>query len=82
MTGIKNTELRPKLRKKLSIGKKILLVILALIATIVFAYSRYLHPTGEIVSGLYAIRAGGNGSPMVNFFILEIDDKCMRCIRE
>ena len=61
-------------RKRLPIGKKALLVflalLLALVAVAAVAYSRYLHPTGEIVPGLYAVRAGGNGSPMVNFFLL------------
>jgi len=59
--------------------KKVLLVFLALIlalATVAaIAYSRYLHPTGEIMRGLYAIRAGGNGSPMVNFFLLKTGEK-------
>jgi len=70
---------QPKLRKKLPIRKKILLVIsvfvLALVATVAVAYLRYLHPTGEIMSNLYAIRNDRNGIPMVNFFLLQVGEK-------
>ena len=66
-------------KKKLSTGKKISLVFLALILALVtaaaVAYSRYLHPTGEIMPGLYAVRSGGNGNPMGNFFLLEFGEK-------
>jgi len=77
MTGAEH--IQPKLRKKLSIGKKVLLsfltLILALVALAAVAYSRYIHPTGKIMPGLYAIKAGGNGSPMVNFFLLKIGEE-------
>ena len=59
--------------------EKILFVILAvvfvLVTTAIFAYSRYLHPTGEIMSGIYAVRNDRNGTPMVNFFIMQAGEK-------
>ena len=59
--------------------KRVLLVILALILALtslaIFVYSRYLHPTGEIMPGLYAIRNYRNRSPMVNFFIMQAGEK-------
>ena len=64
---------------KVSKAKKILLIIsifaISIIITAFFIYSRYLHPTGEIMPGLYAVRAGGNGSPMVNFFLFQVDER-------
>ena len=58
--------------------KRILLVglslVLILAAASVFVYSRYLHPAGEIMPGLYAVRNDRNGVPMVNFFIIQADD--------
>ena len=53
----------------------ILALILVLISTAAFAYLRYLYPTGEIMPGLYAIRNDRNGMPMVNFFIMQADEK-------
>jgi len=69
-----------KLRPKNAINRKkrvlvILMITVAITATAIHAYSRYLHPTGEIMPGLYAIRGGGNGVPMVNFFLVQIDEK-------
>ena len=68
-----------KAERKFSIRKKIsfviLAVVLALVATAIFAYSRYLHPTGEIMSGIYAVRNDRNGTPMVNFFIMQAGEK-------
>lgn len=68
-----------KARKKLPVWKKIILIILAfvlaLVATIAVVYLRYLHPTGEILSGLYAIRNDRNSIPMVNFFLLQVGEK-------
>jgi len=59
--------------------KRILLAFMALglrLATVaVFAYSRYLHPTREITPGIYAIRNYRNGIPMVNFFLVQADEK-------
>jgi len=68
-----------KSKKKISAWKKILFAILAvvlvLVATAIFTYSRYLHPTGEIMSGIYAVRNDRNGTPMVNFFIMQAGEK-------
>lgn len=68
-----------KVRKKPPMWKKRLIVILALIlalvATAAFVYSRYLHPTGEIMPGIYAVRNDRNGVPMVNFFLLQVGEK-------
>ena len=65
--------------KKIPKRKKAILIFLALavalVATAAIAYSRYLHPTGAIVPGLYAVRTGGSGSPMVNFFLLQAGEK-------
>ena len=64
--------------KRFATWKKILLVLLAVILALaivtVFTYSRYLHPTGEIMSGVYAVRNDRNGTPMVNFFIMQAGD--------
>ena len=72
-------KLRPKRIKTLLTRKKILLVTLTVIAILtaitVYTYSRYLYPTGEIIPNLYAIRGGGDGVPMVNFFLIQIDEK-------
>lgn len=65
--------------KKIATWKKVLLVFLALIlalsAIAIFVYSRYLYPTGEIMSGLYAVRNDRNGTPLVNFFIMQAGEK-------
>lgn len=65
--------------KKLPIRKKLLIIFLALIlvfaAAVMAAYSWYIHPTGEIMSGLYAVRTHNNGIPMGNFFILQMGEK-------
>jgi len=61
-------------KRKLTVGRKVLIVvlaaILALVATAAIAYTRYIHPTGEIISDLYAIRTERNGVPMGNFFLM------------
>jgi len=66
-------------KKKLAIWKKILIIfsalILVLVSLAIFAYSRYLHPTGEIMPGLYAVRNDRNGMPIVNFFIMQAGEK-------
>ena len=58
--------------------KRILIAVLAFVLVLsgiaVFAYTRYLHPTGEIMPGLYAVRNDRDGIPMVNFFIMQADD--------
>ena len=70
------TEVKP--RKKLTIHKKLLIITLSITSMItiiaLFAYSRYLHPTGEIKPGIYAVKTGGNGAPLVNFFLMSVDD--------
>ena len=69
----------PEEKKKFSVGKKMLLVFLAVIivfgCAVAIAYSRYLYPTGEIIPGLYSIRTHRNGMPMGNFFLLQAGDK-------
>jgi len=74
-----NSKISPNLIKKYGIWKKILLVFSALlmviVAVVVFAYSRYLHPTGEIMPGIYSIRNYRNTIPMVNFYIMQAGDK-------
>ena len=59
--------------------KKILLALLALVIILVamgaFVYSRYLHPTREIVTDLYAVRHDRNNFPMVNFFIMRAGER-------
>jgi len=68
-----------KPKKKRSVFKRVLLVLLALVLVLVtvaiFAYSRYLHPTGEIEPGLFVVRNDRNGTPMVNFFIIRTGEK-------
>jgi len=68
-----------KAKRKLSLRKKILIVILtvvfALAATAAIAYTRYIYPTGEIMSGLYAVRTERNGVPMGNFFLMQAGEK-------
>ena len=49
--------------------------ILVVAATALIAYMRYLHPTGKIMPGIYAIRTHRNGMPMGNLFILQAGDK-------
>jgi len=70
---------QPNAKRKLSVGKKISLICLALVlalATVaIVAYSRYLYPTGKILTGLYAIRTHNNGMPMGNFFLMRVGDK-------
>ena len=65
--------------KKFAVWKKILLAIFVLIlasaSTAIFIYSIYLHSTGEIMPGLYAVRNYRNGNPLVNFFIMQADEK-------
>ena len=79
MTKVEHRNSQSKLRKKLPIQKKVLLVVLSLIlalaATAAFAYSRYLHPTGEIMSAIYAVKNDRAGIPMVNFFLLQVGEK-------
>jgi len=53
----------------------ILVFVLALSAVAAFVYSRYLHPTGQIMPGLYGIRNDRNGMPFVNFFIMQAGEK-------
>ena len=48
---------------------------LALAGAAAFAYARYLHPTGTVMPGIYAVRHYNNGMPMVNFFILRAGEK-------
>jgi len=59
--------------------KKILLVFLAVVlligATTAVAYWRYVYPTGQIISGIYAIRTHNNGMPMGNFYLLKAGEK-------
>ena len=66
-------------KKRLPTWKKILLVTLAVVilfmAIVVFAYFRYLHPTGRIMPGIYAIRNDNNGIPFVNFFLFQIGEQ-------
>ena len=68
-----------KSRKKLHARKKILLIILVVIAVLIslaaVAYSRYIYPTGEIMPGIYAVRSDRNDVPMGNFFLLKNGDK-------
>jgi glyoxylase-like metal-dependent hydrolase (beta-lactamase superfamily II) len=68
-----------KAKKKLSAWAKVLLVfvtvIVVLVSTAVFAYARYLHPTGKVLPGLYAVRQDRNNVPMGNFFIMQAGDK-------
>lgn len=63
MAGEKNLQF--KKRNRLPTRKKILFVILSLVLTVAamvtVAYLRYLHPTGTIISGLYAIRNDRDG---------------------
>ena len=79
MAKIEHIRQKPKTREKLSLLKRILLIILvfiiALLSTVAFAYSRYLYPTGMIMQGIYAIRNDRNGTPMVNFFIMQAGEK-------
>jgi len=74
MTRMLCVKSQDRLRKKLPIWKKLLFVTFAIVITIVFVYSRYLYPTGEVMQGLYAVKGGGNNSPMVNFFLLDVGD--------
>ena len=62
-------------RSKKKIWFAIFAIVLLLVATAIFAYSRYLHPTGEIMPGIYAVRNDRNGTPMVNFFIMQAGEK-------
>jgi len=79
MTKVEHRNSQTKFRKKLLTPKKVLLIVLVLIlalaTTVVLAYSRYLYPTGEIMSGLYAVKNDRTGIPMVNFFLLKVDEK-------
>ena len=54
--------------------KRALLVFLAITLVLssaaAFVYARYLHPTGEIMPNIYAIRNDRNGIPFVNFFLV------------
>jgi len=82
LTGAKPTERLaslPRTRKKIAIWKKIAIVFSALmlvfVAIATFAYSRYLHSTGEIMPGLYAVQNNRNRMPMVNFFIMRAGEK-------
>jgi hypothetical protein len=58
---MKMTEIKPSHRQKskLSKGKTVVFVILALLLASLllagFAYSRYLHPTGEIIPNIYSV---------------------------
>ena len=74
MTEIKDVKPRKKLPLRKKISFIILTLILILIVTTLFAYSRYLHRTGEIMPNLYAVRSGGNGFPLVNFFLLKVEN--------
>jgi len=69
----------PKLRKKLPMWGKALFIFLALAlalgATATVAYWRYIHPTGMIMPGIYAVRSDRNGVPMGNYFLLQIGEK-------
>lgn len=63
----------------MSLSNKIVLTILVFVFTLIavgaFAYSRWLHPTGEIMAGIYAIRNDrNNGRPFLNFFLMETAD--------
>ena len=79
MTSTEHIKPQPKAKKKLSLRTKILIVILAVIllvgATVAFAYSRYVYPTGRIIPGLYAVRTHRNGMPMGNFFLMQAGEK-------
>jgi len=69
----------PRPGKKFAAWKKALLAFSALALSLAalagIAYSRYLHPTAEIMPGLYAIRNYRNGVPLVNFFIMRAGEK-------
>ena len=52
-----------------------LILVLALAAVATFVYTRYLHPTGVVMPGIYAVRNDRNGRPMVNFFIMQAGEK-------
>lgn len=77
MAGEQNSPI--KKRNRLPTRKKILFAVLSLVltvaATVTVAYLRYLHPTGAIMSGIYAIRNYRAGIPMVNFFLLQAGEK-------
>ena len=77
--GVGHFDPQLKQKAKSSIRKKILLVVLVFITSIaftaVFVYSRYLYPTGEIIPGLYAVKTGGNGFPMVNSYLIQVGEK-------
>ncbi|MCL1995205.1 MAG: MBL fold metallo-hydrolase [Defluviitaleaceae bacterium] len=51
-----------------------LVLVLALVAIVAFAYSRYI-PMGRIMPGIYAIRNYNNGVPFVNFFLVRAGEK-------
>ena len=52
-------------------------IIISAVVIAVIAYSRYFHPTGEIISGIYAIKIDNpyNNTAMGNFFILSAGEK-------
>jgi len=64
-------------RRKLPIWKKALLfflvIALALTASAIFVYSRYI-PMGRVMPNLYAIRNDNNGLPFVNFFLYRVGE--------
>ena len=79
MRGVKSVESLTERKKKLTLGKIILVCFIALalvlVATAAIAYLRYVHPTGEIMRDIFAIRTHRNGMPMGNFFLIRAGDK-------
>jgi len=67
-----------KKRKKLIIIIIIISIILiSLVITFISAYSRYLYPTGEVISGIYTIKVDNpyNNASMGNFFLISAGEK-------
>ena len=63
-----------KKRKKLII---ISIIISSLVITFICVYSRYYHPTDEVVSGIYAIKVDNpyNNTSMGNYFLVSAGEK-------
>ena len=65
-----------KKNRKWKIAVSIIAALVLLFATtIAVAYTRYLHPTGSVMPGIYAIRTHRNGMIMGNFFLMQAGDQ-------
>jgi len=75
LTSLVHEGINTKSKKKLSVGKKIIIVLAAVVLTlgavVGVAYWKYVYPTGKVMPGLYTIRTHNNGLPMGNFFLMQ-----------